>query len=148
VTARESPLPPARRWGWAWIGLAAALGLHVTDEALTGFLPLYNETVRSTREAVPWLPLPTFTFPVWLGGLVLLVTVLFALSPLIFRGARWLRPVAYFLGVVMTANALGHFGASIALRRLAPGVLSSPVLLLAAITLLISTRRSRPLKEG
>ena len=36
--------------------------------------------------------------------------------------------VAYFLGALMVANALGHFGASVSLRRLAPGVLSSPVL--------------------
>jgi hypothetical protein len=147
MTARESRLPATQRWGMAWIGLAAALGLHVTDEALTGFLPLYNGMVRSMRDAAPWLPLPTFTFPVWLGGLVLLVVVLFALSPLVFRGARWLRPVSYFLGTVMTANALGHCGASIALRRLAPGVLSSPVLLVAAVALLISTRRTRPSKE-
>ena len=95
----------------------------------------------------PPLPLQIVTFPGRLGGLVLLVAVLFALSPLVFRGARWWRPVSYFLGVVMTANALGHFGASIALRRLAPGVLSSPVLLVAASALLISTRRARPSKE-
>src|SRR5687768_6742057 len=90
-----------RRWGMAWVALAIALGLHVTDEALTGFLPRYNATVRSMREAAPWVPLPTFTFWVWLTGLVLLVLLLFALSPLVFRGAGWLRPVSYFLGVLM-----------------------------------------------
>ena len=48
----------------------------------------------------------------------------------------------------MIANALGHFGASIALRRLAPGVWSSPVLLVAAVALLITTRQTRASKEG
>jgi hypothetical protein len=139
--------PPLARWRRAWLGLAAALGLHVTDEALTDFLPAYNRVVSSMRESVPWLALPTFTFPVWLTGLVLLVATLFALTPMLLRGARWLRPVSYFLGVLMVGNALGHLGASILLRRVAPGALSSPVLLVAAVSLLIATRRSRPATE-
>jgi hypothetical protein len=138
---------PVARWGRAWLGLAAALGLHVTDEALTDFLPAYNRIVESMRDSVPWLPLPTFAFQVWLTGLVLLVASLFALTPLVYRGARWLRPVSYFLGALMAGNALGHLGASLLLRRLAPGALSSPVLLVAAVSLLIATRRSRPAME-
>jgi hypothetical protein len=47
----------------------------------------------------------------------------------------------------MVGNALGHLGASIVLRRVAPGALSSPVLLAAAVALLIATRRSRPSPE-
>jgi len=34
------------------------------DGGSTDFLPLYNQTVRSMREAAPWVPLPTFTFPI------------------------------------------------------------------------------------
>ena len=30
------------QWRVAWVCLALAIGLHVTDEALTGFLPVYN----------------------------------------------------------------------------------------------------------
>jgi hypothetical protein len=145
TVAGDDPRTSARRWGTAWVTLAAALGVHVTDEALTGFLPRYNAAVRSLREAVPWLPLPTFTFQVWLTGLLLLVALLFALAPLVFRGTRWLRPVSYFLGVVMMANALGHAGASIYLGELAPGVVSSPVLLAAAMALLVGAHRARPL---
>jgi hypothetical protein len=74
---------------------------------------------------------------------VILVALLFALAPLAFRGVRWLRPPSYFLGVLMVANALGHLGASVYLRRPAPGVWSSPVLLAAALSLLIATRRAR-----
>jgi hypothetical protein len=58
------------QWRTAWVALALALGLHVTDEALTGFLPVYNGVVGGIRANHPWVLLPTFTFPVWLGGLI------------------------------------------------------------------------------
>ncbi len=132
-----------RQWGMAWVFLALAIALHVTDEALTGFLPLYNSIVESLRESYPWVPLPTFSFPVWLTGLVIGVLVLLCLSPLVFGGSAFLRPVSYVLGVLMTGNALGHIGASIYWGILAPGVLSSPILLLAALALLINTDRDR-----
>ena len=64
------------RWAISWACLAAALGLHVADEALTGFLPLYNSVIESLRDTYGWVPFPTFTFPVWLGGLITLVVVL------------------------------------------------------------------------
>ena len=43
----------------------------------------------------------------------------------------------------MILNALGHIGGSIFLGTLAPGVVSSPILLLAATALLIATYRVR-----
>lgn len=130
-----------RQWGLAWVTLALALGLHVADEAITDFLPLYNSIVGTLRQSVPWLPLPTFSFAVWLAGLIVGVLLLLSLSPLAFAGKRWLVPVCYFLGVLMTLNALGHIGASIYFGYPAPGVYSSPVLLLAALGLLVTTRR-------
>lgn len=127
------------RWAISWACLAAALGLHVADEALTGFLPLYNSVIESLRATYGWVPFPTFTFPIWLGGLITLVVILFALTPLVLRGYRWLRGLSYFLGILMIANAIGHMAVSIWLREFAPGVYSSPVLLLAAIALLVTT---------
>ena len=82
----ESPTTFHRRWGIAWLGLAIALAFHVTDEALTGFLPLYNSIVLEIRESYSFIPLPTFTFPIWLGGLIVAVLILFLLSPLVFAG--------------------------------------------------------------
>lgn len=131
------------RWAVAWAFLAAALGLHVADEALTGFLPFYNSIISSLRETYGWVPFPTFTFPVWLGGLVAGVTILFALTPLVLRGYRWLKGLSWFLGVLMIANALGHFSMSIWLGEFAPGVYSSPVLLVAAIALIVTTVQTR-----
>jgi hypothetical protein len=131
------------QWRTAWIGLALALALHVTDEALTGFLPVYNGIVERIRARYTWVPLPTFTFPVWLGGLVLGVALLLALTPVVSRGARWIRVVSLILGVMMTGNALGHIGASLYWGRWAPGVYSSPVLLTASIWLFVTAWRAR-----
>ena len=79
------------QWRRAWLCLAFALGIHVTDEALTEFLPVYNGVVRAVRAQHSWVPLPTFTFPIWLGGLILGVILLLALTPIVSRGVRWIR---------------------------------------------------------
>jgi hypothetical protein len=131
---------PKKKFGIAWILLAVALALHVTDEALTDFLSVWNPLATAIRERAPFLPLPTFTFGVWLTGLILGVTLLLALSPFAFRGARWMVPFAYFLGILMVANGLGHLGGSLYLGRLMPGVYSSPFLIAAAVYLLTSLR--------
>jgi hypothetical protein len=124
----------------SWIALCVALGVHVFDEATTGFLALWNPSVSALRERVPLLPLPTFEFSTWLGGLIVGIALLFALSCFIFRGAPWIRPIAYGLAILMIGNGLGHIAASIYLSRPAPGVLSAPLLLAASIALLLSTR--------
>src|SRR5262245_55745948 len=63
------------RHGLAWLGLCAAFALHVTDEALTGFLSVYNPTVLAIRETFPNFPMPIFTFRVWLVGLIGLIVI-------------------------------------------------------------------------
>ena len=125
----------------AWVGLCLALAVHVADEALTDFLPFWNSLVGTVHERLPWAPLPTFTFGVWLGGLIAGVVLLLVLSRSVFAGARWMRPLSYFLAVVMLGNGLGHIAASVYLGAPAPGVVSSPLLLLAAAFLLVATRR-------
>ena len=135
--------PLTRQWAVAWLCLSLALALHVLDEALTGFLPLYNAVVESIRAEHAWIPFPTFTFGVWLSGLIVAVLILVALTPLVLRGQRWLRPVSYGLGALMVANAIGHFTASIVMSRWAPGVYSSPVLLAAAGALIWTAAHSR-----
>jgi hypothetical protein len=128
-------------WGISWLALCVALALHVIDEAMTDFLSLWNPLVHSIRERFPWSPLPTFEYEIWLGGLIVAIAILFALSYFVFAGAQWMRPVAYFLSIVMLGNGLGHIGASVYLAGAAPGVTSSPILLAAAGFLLWATRR-------
>jgi hypothetical protein len=131
------------QWRVAWVCLAIVLALHVTDEALTGFLPVYNEVVEGIRTKHTWVPLPTFGFPVWLGGLASGVLLLLALTPLVARGTGWIRGVSMALAVVMIVNALGHLGASLYWGKFAPGVFSSPFLLIAAVALLITAARAK-----
>ena len=134
---------PKTQLGVAWILLAVALAVHVMDEALTDFLSVWNPLVRSVREHIPFLPLPTFAFGVWLTGLIVGVVLLLALSPFAFRGARWMVPLSYFLGILMVGNALLHIGGAFYLGRPIPGVYSSPLLMAAAIYLLVCVRRRR-----
>ena len=129
------------QWRIAWICLALAIALHVTEEAVTGFLPVYNGVVEAARSKHPWIPLPTFTFPVWLGGLILGIVLLLAFTPLVSRGQGWMRAASVILAVLMIGNACGHLGASLYWGRPAPGVYSSPVLLIAAVALLITAVR-------
>jgi hypothetical protein len=131
------------RFGVAWALLSFALAVHVADEALTDFLSFFNPTVRAIREQLPFLPLPTFTFGVWLTGLIVVVIVLLSLSPFAFRGARWVRFVAYPFSVLMIGNGLMHIAGSFYLGRRLPGVYSSPLLLGSAIYLLACVRQTR-----
>lgn len=133
----------ATRFGWAWVGLCLALAVHVTDEALTDFLSVYNPTVLAARQRLPWLPLPVFTFRIWLGGLITAVVALLSLSRLAFRGARWVALLAYPFGVLMLFNGLLHCAGSVYLGRLMPGVYSSPLLLMASVHLVRVARQLR-----
>jgi len=133
-------LQSRRRFGLAWLALVGALAVHVVDEATHDFLSVYNPTVASIRERFPWLPLPTFQFDVWLGGLILAVLLLAGLSSQAFAGKRWMRPLARVFGVLMFLNGMGHFAGSIRMGQMMPGVYSSPLLLGASIWLLLSTR--------
>lgn len=134
------------RLGVSWLALTLALALHVADEALTGFLAVYNPTVLEMRSRYAWFPMPTFGFAEWLAGLIALLVVMFALSPLFFRGVRWVRPVAWFMAGLNILNALGHTAGTIAGRTVAsihfsrpmPGFYSSPLLLAAALYLLFN----------
>lgn len=143
---------PQHMLGWAWVGLWVALALHVTDEALTGFLRVYNPTVLAMRARFGFWPMPTFTFGEWLTGLSLGILLLAGLSPYAFRNAGWIRPIFYFLAVVVgILNAVGHtlatiFGRTVStvqFSRPAPGFISSPVLFAAAIFALIELRKTR-----
>jgi len=127
----------ARRFGFAWILLCIALALHVTDEALTDFLSVYNPSVQAMRKRFRFLPLPVFTFRVWLGGLCVAILLAFCVSPLAFEGSRWIVWAAYPLAVLMFGNALGHIGASLYRRCIMPGTYSSPFLLCASVYLFI-----------
>ena len=137
--------------GLAWILMWIALAIHVTDEAFTGFLAVYNPTVLALRSKFGFWPMPTFEFREWLIGLVATILLLALLSPVAFRNAIWLRPLYYFVVVVTgilnglghtLATLLGHTVSSIRFPRPAPGFYSSPLLLIVSIYALVQLRSS------
>jgi hypothetical protein len=132
-----------RPFGLAWIGLALALALHVADEATHDFLSLYNPTILAIRRRLPWAPLPVFTFGTWLGGLIVGICLLLALSPFAFERRRWLVPLAWALGIIMFLNGSLHLLGSLYLGRMMPGAWSSPLLLIASACLLTTLARGR-----
>ena len=135
-------------FGAPWLALCAALGLHIVDESLTGFLAVYNPTVLSVQQRWAWFPMPTFEFREWLMGLIAVCAILTCLTPLGFRGARWLRLLAWIFAGVMLLNGLGHTLAtvlghtvpSVTFARPAPGFYSSPLLLAASIWMMLRLR--------
>lgn len=145
-----------RKLGVAWLLLCLSLAAHVADEALTGFLAVYNPTVVALRARLGWWPMPTFTFRDWLTGLIVAVVLLLALSPFAFHGSSAIRPFFYLFAVVMLLNGIAHtlgtiFGRTVATIHFArpmPGFYSSPLLLAAAIYALLQLRRTAHAGKG
>lgn len=142
-------------FGRAWFALTVAFALHVFDEATTGFLNIYNPTVMAVRDRWRWFPMPTFGYREWLVGLILGVVFCFALTPAAGRGARWLRPLAWFYALLHFSNAvghtvatiLGHTVATVTFPRPAPGFYSSPLLFIGSVWLMVrlwKTAAGRP----
>ncbi|HEX5876139.1 MAG TPA: HXXEE domain-containing protein [Pyrinomonadaceae bacterium] len=132
-----------RRHWWAWMGLCAALAIHVVDEALTDFLGVYNPAVIGVRERYPSLPLPTFSFEMWIALLIFAVVALTAASYFVWKGRWAMRPISYVFAIVMLLNGLLHIAWAVYTWKLMPGVYSSPLLLVASIALIVCTRAHR-----
>ena len=138
-------------FGRGWFALTVAFALHVTDEASTGFLSVYNPTVTAMRARWGWFPMPTFQFREWLIGLIAGVLLCLALTPIAARGVRWLRPLAWFYAVLMFCNGLGHTlftvrghtVASVMFPRPAPGFYSSPALFVGSVWLMRELWKTR-----
>jgi hypothetical protein len=132
------------RLGRAWLALTAVLAAHVTDEALTDFLSVYNPIVQAARERFGWFPMPTFEFGPWLTGLAILILVLAALSPLAYAHNTFVRAASYPYAAIMLLNGLGHLAGSVYFRRWLPGATTAPFLIVTSIGLLAAARGRRP----
>jgi hypothetical protein len=134
---------PTTAFGVPWLAATIALAVHVADEATHDFLAWYNPRALRVQRALRGLPFPpTFTFLPWLLGLAAAVTLLAALTPAAYQGAPWMRPLAYVLAGIHLGNGVVHLTGTFMARRLVPGTLSAPLLLLtgawlgyAAVTL-------------
>jgi hypothetical protein len=117
----------------AWLTLVSAIGLHVFDEAMTGFLPAYNQIVINLRKQLGFFPAPTFSFGVWLGGLIGAIILGYITTLFIVRGGKIIRIITTILGILMIVNASSHFIGSIYFGKVFPGTWSSLFLLAAAL---------------
>ena len=131
----------ATRHAQAWLTLVVILALHVTDEALTDFLSVYNPIVLRLRAAWAWFPMPTFTIGPWLIGLIVLVIVLTLLTPAIRTGGRLAAGGSFVFGVLMFMNGVGHLAGSVYFGRWVPGATTAPLLLAGSTWLLHTTWR-------
>jgi len=117
----------------AWLTMVSAIGLHVFDEAMTGFLPTYNQIVLDLRKQIGFFPAPTFSFGVWLGGLIGGIIIGYGMTLFVVRGGKVIRIITTVLGILMIVNAFSHFFGSIYFDKVFPGMWSSPFLLAAAL---------------
>ena len=144
-----APNATLSRWALAWGGLTAAFALHVIDEATHDFLAWYNPSALRLQERLGGLTFPpVFSFPVWLAGLTIAIVLLAMLTRFVSPERRWAVPAAYAYAIVHVANTVGHMTISIAGRWLAPGVLSSPILLAMALWLLYETAHAQKAMAG
>jgi hypothetical protein len=105
-------------FGLPWLAVNVTFALQVFDEATSSFLDWYNPRALQVRGVLKGLPFPpTFTFWPWLFGLVSAVLALFALTPFAFRGAAWLRSVAFVVGIIQAGNGVLHLTAAGVTRR-------------------------------
>lgn len=127
--------------------MCAALALHVLDEAVTDFLGFYNPAVHTLRDRHPFIVLPIFSFTIWLSLLIFAVLVLVGVSVFVWKGRWAMRPISYVFAAVMLSNGLLHIAHSIYMRKLMPGVYTSPLLLAASIVLVAATRAHKRLSN-
>jgi protein-S-isoprenylcysteine O-methyltransferase Ste14 len=124
----------------AWLYLCAHLAAHGVEEAINGFVDVWNPFLASVR-ARTGLPLPLFTFDGWLTALVIGVLALTAMTPLVRRGVRGFRVASYLFAGLMIANGVNHLASPLYLGRFLPGQFTSPLLILASIWLILAARR-------
>jgi hypothetical protein len=149
----ENTTPVSRKgFGVAWLALCIVFGLHVWDEAAHDFLGYYNATALTLYGHFSWFPRVDMTFRQWLSGLLVAIVVCSALTPLAFKNARWLRPLAYLFALVLFLDGLGHIAAqilggtvpSVRFDGASPGIYSAPLLLVGSAYLFARLRKTRP----
>jgi hypothetical protein len=122
--------------GISWILLTIAFTLHVIDESVFDFLPFYNSVVMNAKEKFTFFPFPDFTFQVWLSGLIVVLLILYLLSPFAIQSRRWIVYFSLFYGAIMLFNGILHIIASSYFQKVIGGLYSSPLLIIASIFLL------------
>jgi len=127
----------------SWLILVLCLLMHVIDEALNNFLDLYNPIVLKIKQNVPFLPLPNFTFRIWIAGLSFLIIILFFLTPLVYNRNRLIISLIQIFSILMIFNGIGHIIGSIYYSKIIAGMVSSPFLIIASICVIYFCRLTK-----
>lgn len=133
-------IPPHLLHGRAWLLLCSVLVIHVAEEASTGFLNVFSPLILKTG-AFFGLSIVMSRYVIWLSVIATLVAVLFALTPLVYRGKRWLVKGSYILAVLMIGNASLHLSSPLLLGYFLLGEFTSPLLIAASIWLVIRAKK-------
>ena len=141
ATLPEDVAPRAvRAHARAWLYLCAHVAAHAVEEAINGFVTVWNPFLASVR-ARTGLPLPQFAFDDWLTALVIGILALTAMTPLVARGVRGFRVASYVFAGLMIANGVNHLASPLYLGQFLPGQFTSPLLIMASIWLILVARR-------
>jgi len=92
--------------------LCLAFCTHVADEALTGFLPVYNATVLAMRSEYAWFPMPPLNTATGWSAYCREYRLLAANAVCVSKCAV-AAPLAYFFAGVHLLNGTGHTLATI-----------------------------------
>ena len=128
---------PNRRRYLAWLLLSAVFAVHITDEAATHFLDLWNPAV-----AAMGMPALQFAFPIWITLLALAVIGSLIASHWVRRGTWWTIPASYAFAALMFSNGAAHLIFAIHRHAWVSGSITSPLLLIASLNLWLSARAS------
>jgi hypothetical protein len=122
--------------------------MHVIDEAFNNFLDLYNPIVLKIKQSVPFLPLPTFTFRIWIAGLSFLIIILFFLTPLVYNRNKLIICLIQIFSILMIFNGIGHIFGSIYYSKIIAGMVSSPFLIIASICVIYFCRLTKKTQQN
>jgi len=127
-----------------------ALGLHVYDEMSHNFLDYYNATDLTLYGHFRGFPRIDLESCTWLGGWAVLLLALLMLTPLAFRNARGLPPLAYSFAAFAVLEGLEQVARTVReapggqsdFDGVSPGFYTAPLLLVRSAYLFESLRRS------
>jgi len=131
-------LASRRDHAFAWLFVCLHLAAHSAEEALNGFVEVWNPVLLAVRTATG-IPLPQFEFQAWLTMLVIGVGALTAMTPLVARGVRGFHAGSYVFALAMIVNGVHHLASPLYLGRFLPGQYTSPLLILSSLWLIRKT---------
>jgi hypothetical protein len=117
----------------AWLLFVLSLLLHIIDEAVNNFLDFFNPMVLKIKEQISFIPLPVFTFNLWISGLILAIIILLLITFFVYNRTRFLFPLIKIFATLMIINGLAHIIGSVYFDKILPGFISSPILIAFAV---------------